>query len=159
MTMPSWISLFLDDALEGVSRKELRDQAQEISAAYRSDGTSAIIRSGLDALAYATVRMPATYAAIRAGLEIRAADIVPDFGAAIASRYRHGSRHRQLGRAGSLAVAKQATLIDRNAHLCSTSRDGLAGSFVARGDIRSIRGAGLCFVMSRKPISSSPAMR
>jgi hypothetical protein len=64
MTMPSWMSAVLDGALEGVSRKELRDHAQKISASYRTDGTSTVIRSELDAPAYATVRMPATFAAV-----------------------------------------------------------------------------------------------
>jgi ribosomal protein RSM22 (predicted rRNA methylase) len=36
--------------------------------AYRSNGTSNVIRSDLDALAYAAVRKPAIYAAIRASL-------------------------------------------------------------------------------------------
>jgi hypothetical protein len=44
------MSGILDDALEGVSRKELRDRAQNISDACRSDGTSTVIRGDLDAL-------------------------------------------------------------------------------------------------------------
>jgi ribosomal protein RSM22 (predicted rRNA methylase) len=39
---------------------------------------AASIRNDLDALAYAAVRMPATYAAIRASLEA-AGEIIPDF--------------------------------------------------------------------------------
>lgn len=124
MTMPSWISLFLDDALEGVSRKELRDQAQEISAAYRSDGTSAIIRSGLDALAYATVRMPATYAAIRAGLAA-AADIVADFAPRSLLDIGTGPGTASWAAQDLWPSLKQATLIDRNAHLLDLAR-GLA---------------------------------
>jgi len=51
---------------EGVARKQLALRATAISRAYRSGGNSALIRDETDALAYALVRMPATYAAVMA---------------------------------------------------------------------------------------------
>jgi ribosomal protein RSM22 (predicted rRNA methylase) len=57
----------LDEALQGVSRKDLAVRARRISEAYRAGGTSAgVIRGAEDALAYALVRLPATYAACAA---------------------------------------------------------------------------------------------
>jgi len=41
VTTPPWISLFLE-VRDGVSRKELRGHAQEISGTSRSDGTGTL---------------------------------------------------------------------------------------------------------------------
>jgi ribosomal protein RSM22 (predicted rRNA methylase) len=59
----------LDRLTEGVSRNELARCASAISDAYRSGGSSAVIGNETDALAYALVRMPATYAAVTACLD------------------------------------------------------------------------------------------
>ncbi|MDE2488664.1 MAG: hypothetical protein KGO51_14825 [Alphaproteobacteria bacterium] len=57
----------LAEALEGVSRKALAERARRISERYRAGGGSAaVIREPDDALAYALVRLPATYAACAA---------------------------------------------------------------------------------------------
>jgi ribosomal protein RSM22 (predicted rRNA methylase) len=76
--LPNWLSVALSGRLEAVSRGALRDRAQTISDTYRAGGTSQIIRSDHDALAYAVVRMPATYAAVRASLA-QTMRIIPDF--------------------------------------------------------------------------------
>ncbi|MFK4085429.1 small ribosomal subunit Rsm22 family protein [Kribbella sp. NPDC020789] len=63
-------------ALTGVKYDVLRRRAAELSARYRETGvteTSPALRDELDCLAYAVVRMPATYRAIQAAL--RAADL------------------------------------------------------------------------------------
>jgi ubiquinone/menaquinone biosynthesis C-methylase UbiE len=125
--MSPWISLFLDEALEGVSRKELRGQAQEISGAYRSDGTSTVIRSGLDALAYATVRMPATYAAIRASLAATA-DIVPEFAPRSLLDIGAGPGTATWAAQDLWPSLKQARLVDRNTHLLDLARSLAARS-------------------------------
>jgi ribosomal protein RSM22 (predicted rRNA methylase) len=125
--MSPWMSLFLDEALEGVSRKELRSQAQDISEAYRSDGTSSVIQSGLDALAYATVRMPATYAAIRASLGA-AADIVPDFAPQSLLDIGAGPGTASWAARDLWPSISQATLIDRNSHLLEIARRMAAAS-------------------------------
>jgi ribosomal protein RSM22 (predicted rRNA methylase) len=57
----------LAEELEGVSRKALAERAERTSRAYRSGrGSAAVIRGPQDALAYALVRLPATYAACAA---------------------------------------------------------------------------------------------
>jgi ribosomal protein RSM22 (predicted rRNA methylase) len=66
--LPAWIGAALDHQLEHVSRAALRERAQAASGAYRGGGSSGFIRTDSDALAYALVRMPATYAAVRACL-------------------------------------------------------------------------------------------
>src|SRR5215469_2691739 len=63
--MPAWVNAALEVELEGISRKALAARAEEISRSYRAGGNSAGTRSREDALAYALVRMPATYAAVR----------------------------------------------------------------------------------------------
>ena len=58
----------LDAKLEGVSREDMAKRAALISKTYRDGGGSGTIKSETDALAYALVRMPATYAALSASL-------------------------------------------------------------------------------------------
>jgi ribosomal protein RSM22 (predicted rRNA methylase) len=67
--LPAHLIAALDRISEGVSRSDLARRASAISNTYRSGGGSAIIGSDSDALAYALARMPATYAAIAAGLD------------------------------------------------------------------------------------------
>ncbi len=67
--LPAHLTAALDRLTEGVSRNELARRAAAISEAYRSGGSSAGIANDTDALAYALVRMPATYAAVTACLE------------------------------------------------------------------------------------------
>jgi ribosomal protein RSM22 (predicted rRNA methylase) len=54
---------------EGLSRRDLAARARTISETYRGGGTSKPIVDIADALAYALVRMPATYAAVSAALD------------------------------------------------------------------------------------------
>ncbi len=76
--LPPWIGTVLTQKLEHVSRAALRERAQAASDAYRTGGTSEVIRSDIDALAYAVVRMPATYAAVRACLA-QTVGVIPTF--------------------------------------------------------------------------------
>jgi len=64
--LPSSLKASLDAALNGVARGELAARAAAISAVYRDGGDSGAIKNRADALAYALVRMPATYAAVAA---------------------------------------------------------------------------------------------
>ena len=67
--LPAHVRAALDARLEGVSRSDLALRAASISERYRAGGKSkAVIRDPLDALAYAVVRMPATYAAVAEAL-------------------------------------------------------------------------------------------
>lgn len=77
--LPQALRAALARELEGVSRKDLAGRAGRTSQAYRAgQGSSGVIRGREDALAYALARLPATYAACAAVLEVvRAA--APDF--------------------------------------------------------------------------------
>jgi ribosomal protein RSM22 (predicted rRNA methylase) len=67
-SIPAGLRAALDKKLEGLSRQETAARASLISKNYRDGGGSATIKSETDALAYALVRMPATYAAVTASL-------------------------------------------------------------------------------------------
>jgi ribosomal protein RSM22 (predicted rRNA methylase) len=64
--------------LHGMPREEIATRAGQISKTYRDGGNSRGIASQADALAYALVRMPATYAAVTASLGA-IAELNPDF--------------------------------------------------------------------------------
>ncbi len=65
--------------LEGVSRRDLAERAARVSAAYRGGaGSSGVVLTPDDALAYALARLPATYAADMAAFSA-AAEACPDF--------------------------------------------------------------------------------
>ena len=67
--LPPGLRAAIGRELEGVPRRGLAERAAATSAAYRAGGTSSSsIRSTEDALAYALVRLPATYAACAAVL-------------------------------------------------------------------------------------------
>ncbi|HET7885126.1 MAG TPA: small ribosomal subunit Rsm22 family protein [Bradyrhizobium sp.] len=67
-SLPAALRAALDAKLEGLSRQDAAGRAALISKTYRDGGSSIAIKSEIDALAYALVRMPATYAAIAACL-------------------------------------------------------------------------------------------
>jgi ribosomal protein RSM22 (predicted rRNA methylase) len=66
--LPAELKSALAARLEGLSRHDTAARAALISQTYRDGGTSRVIRSEIDALAYALARMPATYAALAASL-------------------------------------------------------------------------------------------
>ena len=66
--LPYELRAALDAKLESRARDEIAARAAQISKTYRDSGNSRVIASEADALAYALVRMPATYAAITACL-------------------------------------------------------------------------------------------
>ena len=77
--LPSALRGALDRALDGVSRKDLAVRAARTSEAYRAGrGSAGVIGEAADALAYALVRLPATYAACRA-VFTEAARMAPGF--------------------------------------------------------------------------------
>jgi len=111
--LPPSIKAALDDALQGTARTELAPRAAAISAAYRQGGNSGAIRSRADALAYALVRMPATYAAVAASLnalgELRA-----DFAPSTALDCGAGPGTASFAAAQAFATLGTFTLIDAN---------------------------------------------
>ncbi|WP_407159214.1 small ribosomal subunit Rsm22 family protein [Bradyrhizobium sp. STM 3557] len=66
--LPAALKAMLEAKLHGLPRQDAAQRAARISQAYRGGGTSGTITTEADALAYAVVRMPATYAAVAACL-------------------------------------------------------------------------------------------
>ncbi len=80
MELPAPIRAAVDKALEGLPLADLQAAAERLSARYRSetrDGRPHLL-DDLSARAYLAVRMPATYAAVRASLAT-VAQLRPDF--------------------------------------------------------------------------------
>lgn len=76
---PPALRAAIDRALAGVSRRDLADRASATSEAYRAGrGSAAVIKGRDDALAYALVRLPATYAA-DAAVFAEARRLAPEF--------------------------------------------------------------------------------
>lgn len=119
--MPSWLGSALSNGLDRVSRKELTARAQVISDTYRACGNSDVIRTDADALAYAVVRMPATFSAVRNALGHTAEqrpDLMPksllDVGA--------GPGTASWAGCDTWPSIEQATLLDRNPRLLDLAR-------------------------------------
>lgn len=116
--LPSMIKAALDDALQGTARSELAPRAASISAAYRQGGHSGTIRNRNEALAYALVRMPATYAAVAAGLnalgELRA-----EFAPSTLLDCGAGPGTASFAAAQAFETLRRFTLIDANPALRS----------------------------------------
>ena len=66
--LPAALKAAFEAKLHGLSRQDAGQRAARISETYRGGGTSGTIATEADALAYAVVRMPATYAAVTACL-------------------------------------------------------------------------------------------
>ena len=67
--LPAALRGALEAKLHGVARDDIAARAAQISRTYRDGGNSRAIATPTDALAYALVRMPATYAAVAASLD------------------------------------------------------------------------------------------
>jgi ribosomal protein RSM22 (predicted rRNA methylase) len=76
--LPAALKATLEARLHGLSRQDAAQRAARISQAYRGGGNSGTITTEADALAYALVRMPATYAAAAACLNAFT-ELRPDF--------------------------------------------------------------------------------
>ena len=76
--LPAELRAALEAKLHGLSRNAAAERASLISKAYRDGGNSSAIKSEIAALAYALVRMPATYAAVTASLNALV-ELRPDF--------------------------------------------------------------------------------
>src|SRR6185312_10286442 len=114
--LPHFVGAALAAKLENVSRTDLRARARRISEAYRGGGGSGVIRSDLDALAYGIVRMPATYAAVRAALA-QANGVIPDFTPRSLIDVGAGPGTATWAACDAWPPLERAALIDDNAHL------------------------------------------
>ena len=119
--LPAWIGAALNRQLEHVSRAALRERAQAASEAYRAGGSSDIIRSDLDALAYALVRMPATYAAVRACLA-QTANALPSFTPMSMLDVGAGPGTASWASLETWPSVRRVQWIDHNEHLLALAR-------------------------------------
>ncbi|MGN6572686.1 MAG: small ribosomal subunit Rsm22 family protein [Pseudolabrys sp.] len=119
--LPGFVSGALKAKLENVSRNDLKARAQRISETYRGGGTSGVIRSELDAIAYAIVRMPATYAAVRAALT-QATDIVTDFAPRTLLDIGAGPGTATWAACDAWPSLERAALVDENPHLLALAQ-------------------------------------
>src|SRR5215470_14806411 len=80
MDLPPPLRRAVDDALDGTALSDLAETAAALSQRYRDERHDAKRQeiTDRDALAYLAVRMPATYAAVRASFDA-VADVRPDF--------------------------------------------------------------------------------
>ncbi|WP_327088620.1 small ribosomal subunit Rsm22 family protein [Nonomuraea sp. NBC_01738] len=78
ITLPAELREALDEALSGHREHDLARSAEQLTARYRQPIRERAIRSAADVAAYAAVRMPATYAAVRTALA-EAAGALPGF--------------------------------------------------------------------------------
>ncbi len=126
--LPIELQEFLEERLDGVSRLDLRERALRISDAYRADGDSATIAEPDDALAYAVVRMPGTFAATRAAAE-RVAEALPGFAPASLLDVGAGPGATTRACRAVWPSIEEATLLDHNPHLLAFA----SASFEADG--------------------------
>ena len=125
--LPATLVTALDRLTEGVSRSELARRAAAISNAYRSGGSSAVIANDSDALAYALVRMPATYAAVAACLDaLQTAR--PDFAPASIIDLGAGPGTATFAAAEALPSLARFALTDTNASLHALARTLMRGN-------------------------------
>lgn len=145
--LPAWIAAALQSKLENVSRNDLRDRAQAISHAYRAGLSSEIIRSELDALAYAIVRLPATYAAVHAALA-HTVDMVPEFKPQSILDIGCGPGTAAWAGLDIWPSITKATLVDRNPRLLDLARE-----------LGRSRPAGIDFIQGEmaKSVATSPS--
>lgn len=116
MIVPAWIHAALGARLEGVSRRELAARAEVISERYRRLGGSDVIRSAQDALAYALVRMPATFAAVRHAMQ-QTAERCPELAPTSLLDIGCGPGTATWAALDTWSSLQSLTLIDQNAHL------------------------------------------
>jgi ribosomal protein RSM22 (predicted rRNA methylase) len=133
--LPPDLAASLDRLLEGRSRKDLARRAEALSNAYRSGGGSDVIASDDDALAYALVRLPATYAAVAAVLDAvcRAA---PDLKPVSLMDVGAGPGTASFAAVTAFPSLADIDLLDRNPHL-----QKLAKTLLHTGEHAALRAA------------------
>ena len=120
--LPAELKVALDTRLQGLSRSDAGGRAAQISQTYRDGGGSRGITSGADALAYALVRMPATYAAVIASLNALR-EMVPDFAPASLLDVGAGPGTATWAAAEALSSLTRFTLLDANNALRALALD------------------------------------
>jgi ribosomal protein RSM22 (predicted rRNA methylase) len=111
--LPRDLRAALDRLIEGVSRADLSRRAAALSDTYRGGGGSDTIASDDDALAYALVRMPATYAAVATALDA-VREAAPDFAPVSLIDVGAGPGTASFAAVEAFASLQQLDLLDRN---------------------------------------------
>jgi ribosomal protein RSM22 (predicted rRNA methylase) len=121
-SLPANLRAALDKKLEGLARQDAAARAASISKTYRDGGSSIAIKSETDALAYALVRMPATYAAVTACLNALV-ERRPDFTPRSLLDVGAGPGTASWAATETFASLQQLMLLDINAALQKLSLD------------------------------------
>lgn len=124
--LPTELKAALDRKIEGLSRNDAARRASAISQSYRSGGNSHLIRTEVDALAYALARMPATFAATAAGLDALQAQC-PDFAPRSLLDVGAGPGTASWAAASAFPTLGSFTLLDANAALRALAVNLAAG--------------------------------
>ncbi len=127
--LPAELRAALEAKLQGLSRNAAAERAALISRTYRDGGNSGAITSEADALAYALARMPATYAAVTAGLNALC-ELRPDFAPKNLLDVGAGPGTASWAAATAFASLRSFTLIDANGALRALALD------LGRGSLR-----------------------
>src|ERR1700681_4342747 len=125
--LPAELKDALDARLQGLSRIDAAGRAALISQTYRDGGGSGAITSEADALAYALVRMPATYAAATASLNALR-EIAPQFAPASLLDVGAGPGTATWAAAEAFSSLTHFTLLDANPALRALALDLGRGS-------------------------------
>ncbi len=121
-SLPADLKAALEAKLHGMARGEIAARAASISRTYRDGGNSSLIASPIDALAYAIVRMPATYAAITASLNALC-EVRPDFAPTSLLDVGAGPGTASWAAAEAFAGIQKFMLLDINAALQKLALD------------------------------------
>jgi ribosomal protein RSM22 (predicted rRNA methylase) len=114
--LPTSLRGALEARLHGLARDDIAARAAQISRTYRDGGNSRVIASNADALAYALVRMPATYAAVTASLNALG-EMRPDFLPNSLLDFGAGPGTASWAAAETFSSLQNFTLLDINAAL------------------------------------------
>ncbi|HVW22709.1 MAG TPA: small ribosomal subunit Rsm22 family protein [Opitutaceae bacterium] len=148
MELPAALRRAVDLAIAGTRPDELARAAQSLSARYRGEVRDGRfhVADALSAHAYAAVRLPATYAAVRQALQ-RAAEAAPDFAPRTLLDAGAGPGTATWAAAECWPSLQSSVLIEGSAAFRalgeSLAREGLAPSLSWRGDDLGALPAGL----------------
>jgi ribosomal protein RSM22 (predicted rRNA methylase) len=120
--LPADLRGALEAKLHGLPRDDITVRAAQISRTYRDGGNSRAIATPSDALAYALVRMPATYAAVAACLSALV-EARPDFAPKSLLDVGAGPGTASWGAAETFASLQSFMLLDINAALQTLALD------------------------------------
>jgi len=121
-SLPAALRAALDTKLESLPRDDIAARAAQISKTYRDGGNSRTIATPTDALAYALVRMPATYAAATASLNALS-EARPDFAPKTLLDVGAGPGTASWAAAETFSSLQDFMLLDINAALQTLARE------------------------------------